>query len=123
MGAKQLTKDIQEQIIEVLDEYRALRVQQKNKDERREAGIFDLFPIINKDEAQEKRDELKVRQIDRVLQEGLDAIERKIIEEKYLSPIENNDINIYMELGIKRWKYYKKKQAAIINIAKALGII
>ncbi|BAU28974.1 ArpU family phage transcriptional regulator [Aneurinibacillus soli] len=123
MAAEQLGKCVQDEVIELLNEYRVLKVQQKNKTEREVAGVIDLFPTLSQDEESEKRSELKFRQIERALQEGLDTIERKIIEEKYLSSVETNDIDIFIGLGIKRWKYYKKKNAAITNIAKALGII
>ncbi|WP_309304450.1 hypothetical protein [Brevibacillus laterosporus] len=50
-------------------------------------------------------------------------MERKIIEEKYLSPIRVNDINVYLDLGLTKDQYYIKKGEAISQIATALGII
>jgi len=34
-----------------------------------------------------------------------------------------NDLNIYLELGLKKDMYYMKKRSAILNLATALGMI
>lgn len=127
MNAKQLTffsdineKEVQNVIIRELRHYRALKVQIENKREQTEAGIVDLFPSVRK---QDRLNELKVKQIERALECSLDFIENRIIEMKYFTSHETNDIYIYMELGLKKGKYYEKKRAAIYRLATALGII
>lgn len=113
-------KEVQATVIDELKEYRALKVKIQNQKERQEAGIVGLFPILRTSDIE---NELKVKQIDRALAGSLDYIERRIIELKYLSTKEENDLNIYLELGIKKDKYYRKKRSAIKNLATALGII
>lgn len=127
MGAKQLSfleevneKDVQDIVIEELKNYRALKVQMENKREREMAGIVDLFPSLRQ---ADKENELKVRQIDRALENSLDATERIIVEQKYIDSKELTDMYIYTELGLKKGKYYEKKRLAIFRIATALGII
>ncbi|WP_422785189.1 ArpU family phage packaging/lysis transcriptional regulator [Sporosarcina globispora] len=113
-------KEIQETLIKELKDYRALKVKLENLKERREAGVIDPFPsLLNSDIL----DELKVKQIERGLKESLDPIERGIIELKYLNHREINDIEIFMSLGLKKGKYYAKKNEAIRRLSKALGII
>jgi len=53
----------------------------------------------------------------------LDPIEREIIERKLLSNSPDIDISVYMDIGIKKEKFYKKKQSAQLKLAKVLGII
>ncbi|MEZ2732750.1 ArpU family phage packaging/lysis transcriptional regulator [Aneurinibacillus aneurinilyticus] len=127
MGAKQLSfleevneKNVQDIVIEELKNYRALKVQMENKREREMAGIVDLFPSLRQ---ADKENELKVRQIDRALENSLDATERIIVEQKYIDSKELTDMYIYTELGLKKGKYYEKKRLAIFRIATALGII
>jgi ArpU family phage transcriptional regulator len=127
MNAKQLVffedideKEVQNLIIRELRHYRALKVQIENKREREEAGIIDLFPSVRQ---QDLLNELKVKQIERALENSLDYIERKIIEMKYFTSLDTKDVNIYLELGLKKGKYYEKKRAAIYRLATALGII
>lgn len=113
-------KAVQNLLIIELKDYRALKVQIENKREQNEAGVINLFPSLRK---QDKLNELKVRQIDRALENSLDFIERRIIEMKYFTSQDTKDINIYLELGLKKGKYYEKKRAAIYSLATALGII
>jgi ArpU family phage transcriptional regulator len=101
-------------------DYRALKVQLENRQEQEQASVVDLFPEIR---SPNQENELKVNQIERALNQSLDAIEKKIIELKYLSSVETNDLNIYLELGLKKGKYYEKKRAAVYHVATALGII
>ncbi|CAI8860569.1 hypothetical protein EMIT0133MI5_50168 [Bacillus velezensis] len=61
--------------------------------------------------------------MDRALENCLDQDERSIIEEKYLSPRKIKDLEIMIELGLKRDKFYQVKRQAICNIATSLGII
>lgn len=68
--------------------------------------------------------ELKVKQMDRApLENCLDEDERSILEKKYLSSRKIKDLEIMIELGLKRDKFYQVKRQAICNIATALGII
>lgn len=127
MGAEQLTllepvdeKLVRQTVIRELKNYRALKVQLANKKEREGAGVVGLFPVLRKED---NLAELKVKQIERALQNAIDSIERKIIELKYLSLYEINDLNIIIELGIKKGRYYEKKKTAILRIATALGVI
>jgi ArpU family phage transcriptional regulator len=127
MNAKQLKfftdideKEVQNLIIGELREYRALKVQIENKKEQEVAGVINLFPSVRQ---QDRLNELKVKQIERALENSLDFIERRIIEMKYFTSEETKDINIYLELGLKKGKYYEKKRAAIYRLATALGII
>ncbi|KIL72530.1 ArpU family phage packaging/lysis transcriptional regulator [Bacillus badius] len=127
MNAKQLKffrdideKEVQNLIIGELRDYRALKVQIENKKEQEAAGVINLFPSVRE---QDRLNELKVKQIERALENSLDFIERKIIEMKYFTSHETKDINIYLELGLKKGKYYEKKRAAIYRLATALGVI
>lgn len=113
-------KEVQNLIIRELRHYRALKVQIENKKEQLEAGVIDLFPAVRK---QDRINELKVKQIERALENSLDFFERKIVEMKYFTSQEVNDIEIYLELGLKKGKYYEKKRTAIYRLATALGII
>lgn len=115
-----IEKEIQETLIKELKDYKALKVKQENFKECQEAGVIVPFPsLLNNNTI----DELKVRQIERSLRESLDSIERGIIELKYLNHREINDLEIFMTLGIKKGKYYTKKNEAIRRLSKALGII
>lgn len=129
MIAKQITlftqelneKEIINLTINELKNYRALKVQIENRIEQKNAGVINLFPSVRKED--QMKNELKVKQIERALEQSLDYTERKIVDMKYLSSHEVNDINIYLELGLKKGKFYEKKRAAILTIATALGII
>ncbi|GAB1533693.1 hypothetical protein YSY22_51160 [Brevibacillus formosus] len=57
------------------------------------------------------------------MQYSLDEIERRIVEEKYLSTSRVKDINVYLDLGLTKDQYYTKKKDAIRQIATALGMI
>ncbi|MGR9544854.1 ArpU family phage packaging/lysis transcriptional regulator [Priestia megaterium] len=127
MGVEQLTllepvdeKLVRQTVIKELKNYRALKVQLANKKEREDVGVVNLFPFLRKED---NLAELKVKQIERALEFSLDEIEREIIQIKYLGSKQTKDINIYLDLGIKKEKYYEKKGAAILNIATSLGII
>ncbi|MFF0831005.1 ArpU family phage packaging/lysis transcriptional regulator [Brevibacillus sp. NPDC003359] len=127
MGAEQLSfldpvneKAVRKAVVKELKAYKALRVAVQNKQEQEQEGVTNLFPSLQKSET---KNEVKVRQIERALQFTLDEMERKIIEEKYLSPCRNNDINIYLDLGLTKDQYYIKKRDAIFQIATALRII
>ncbi|MEK5502047.1 ArpU family phage packaging/lysis transcriptional regulator [Bacillus sp. FSL M8-0168] len=110
-------KEIRNTIIRELKKYKALKVQLENRKEREATGMNNLFPQLRDQHS------LKVCQMDRALKQSLDDDELKIIEAKYLSPEKIKDIEIYMEMGLKKDKYYQIKRQAIYNLATALGII
>ncbi len=127
MGCEQLNmfgevndKEVRSVVIKELRLYKALKVQIANLEERTEQGVINLYPTIRKISAE---NHLKVQQMDRALAHSLDVEERKIIEMKYLSGERNKDITIYMDLGMKKDRYYELKQQAIRYLATALGII
>ncbi|MBY0052960.1 ArpU family transcriptional regulator [Brevibacillus agri] len=113
-------REVRKAVIKELKAYKALRVAVQNKQEQAENGIDQLFPRLHQSET---KNDLKARQIERALQYSLDEIERKIIEEKYLSPARVNDINVYLDLGLTKDQYYIKKREAIFQLATALRII
>lgn len=113
-------REVRNAVIRELKAYKALRVAVQNKQELEEKGIGQLFPRL---QPTETINELKARQIERALQYSLDEIERRIIEEKYLSTSRVKDINVYLELGLTKDQYYESKKDAIAQIAKALGMI
>ncbi|CAG9621095.1 ArpU family phage packaging/lysis transcriptional regulator [Sutcliffiella rhizosphaerae] len=108
-------------VVKELKIYKALKVRQQNKMELEKNGVSEnIFPkLLEKD----KENQLKVLHMERALNKSLDSTERQIIEMKYLSPERQNDINIYMELGLQKTPYYEKKKAAIFQIASSLGMI
>ncbi|MEC0417062.1 ArpU family phage packaging/lysis transcriptional regulator [Bacillus subtilis] len=106
-------------VIKELKDYRALKVQMENKRECESAGMS-LFPSLRDSH---NINELKVKQMERALQNSLDDLERLIIEKKYLTASAVKDISIYMDLGIKKNTYYELKKRAIYRLATALGII
>lgn len=112
-------KEVRKLVIKELKNYRAAKVQLENKRECDEAGVA-LFPSLRNSS---DINELKVKQIERALNNSLDEDERLIIEKKYLSAGRVKDINIYMELNMNKDPYYELKRSAINNIATALGII
>ncbi|WP_409291482.1 ArpU family phage packaging/lysis transcriptional regulator [Peribacillus sp. SCS-37] len=113
-------KALNKLIIAELKQYRILKVQLENIQERERAGIVDLFPSVR-----ETGDTsyLKVLQIQRALEESLDPLERELIEKKYLGQRDPTDLEVYLELGIKKAKYYAKKKDALKALATALGVI
>ena len=114
-------KEVRSLVVKELKKYKALKIQLENKKEQMENGIEgDLFPKLLNNDLQNK---LKVIQIERVLNNSLDSVERQIIELKYLSNERQNDLNIYLELGLQKKPYYEKKKTAIFMIASSLGII
>ncbi|QDX92049.1 ArpU family transcriptional regulator [Brevibacillus laterosporus] len=113
-------KAVRRTVAKELKNFKALRVAVQNKKEQAESGIEQLFPRLHQTET---KNTLKAQQIERALKYSLDEIERKIIEEKYLSPTQVNDINVYLDLGLTKDQYYIKKREAISQIATALGII
>lgn len=112
-------KAVRKIVIKELKNYRALKVQLENKKECSSTGI-NIFPSLRDSFTV---NELKVKQMERALKNSLDDEERLIIEKKYLTAAKVKDINIYIELGMKKDTYYEIKQRAILRIATALGII
>lgn len=114
-------REVRSLVVKELKKYKALKVRMQNKKEQSENGIdSDLFPKLLDNELENK---LKFNQIERALSNSLDSIERKIIEMKYLSTERQNDLNIYLELGLQKTPYYEKKKTAIFQLATSLGII
>lgn len=102
-----------------LKEYKALKVQMENRKELVKNGVSDIFPVLIDSS---KANELKVAQIERAL-ETLDHTERQIIEMKYLGNEKRTDLDIYLDLCLRKDVFYKKKKSAIFMIASSLGII
>ncbi|MFS0562745.1 ArpU family phage packaging/lysis transcriptional regulator [Terribacillus sp. 179-K 1B1 HS] len=97
-----------------------MKVQIENRKEQEKEGVVGLFPTLRH---ADRLNEIKVRQMDRALDGSLDFIERQTIGMKYLNSTEINDLNIFMELGITKAKYYQKKKQALFRLATALGMI
>lgn len=112
-------REVRKLVIRELKDYRALKVQIENKNERVSAGV-NLFPSLRNSHV---INELKVKQIERALNDSLDEEELLIIKKKYLTSVKTKDIEIYLELGFKKDTYYEVKNRAINRIATALGII
>jgi ArpU family phage transcriptional regulator len=114
-------KKIRSIVVKELKKYKALKIQQQNKQELNEKGIQgNIFPKLFENDVE---NELKVIQMERALNNSLDQIERQIIEMKYLSLEKQNDLNIYLDLGLQKTAYYEKKKVAIFMVASSLGII
>ncbi|ASZ59918.1 ArpU family transcriptional regulator [Bacillus subtilis] len=113
-------KEVRNTVIKELKTYRSLKIQAENRKEQKEKGVIGLFPQLRKSS---EYNELKVKQMDRALKHCLDQDEYSIIEKKYLYPEKIKDLEIMIELGLKRDKFYQVKRQAIYNIATALGII
>ncbi|WP_306008312.1 ArpU family transcriptional regulator [Bacillus sp. MMSF_3353] len=112
-------KEIRPFVIEVLRDYRVLKVKFQNIQERTEFGAELLFPELRKS----TDDEIRYRQLKRAFEEALDEDEQQILEMKYMNHKELNDEYIYTVLGMKKGKFYRKKKTAVRNVAKALGMI
>jgi ArpU family phage transcriptional regulator len=114
-------KQIRSTVVKELKKYKALKIQQQNKLELNENGIQGhIFPKLLENDVE---NELKVIQMERALNNSLDHVERQIIEKKYLSLERQNDLNIYLDLGLQKTPYYEKKKVAIFMLASSLGII
>ncbi|HFU4567768.1 MULTISPECIES: ArpU family phage packaging/lysis transcriptional regulator [Bacillus] len=127
MGAEQLCllpgideKQVRNALIKELKVYRALKVKEENRKEQEANGATGLFPSLRN---QEVLNELKVRQIERALENSLDEIEQDIIRMKYLTSRVVKDLEVCEELGLKKDRYYKLKKQATFNLSTALGII
>ncbi|MBK5459245.1 MULTISPECIES: ArpU family phage packaging/lysis transcriptional regulator [Peribacillus] len=114
-------KKVRSLVAKELKLYKALKIRQQNKRELDENGITNhIFPKLLDNDAE---NEFKVIHMERTLNNSLDQIEQQIIEMKYLGQERQNDIYIYMELGLQKTRYYEKKKQAIFMIAQTLGII
>jgi ArpU family phage transcriptional regulator len=111
---------VRTEVVKALIEYRALKVQTENMQERMAAGVTNLYPSVR---GISPLNEMKVKQMNRALKYSLNEDERLIIEKKYLSGVKVKDIQIYLELGLDKDRYYEIKRSAISLIATALGII
>lgn len=113
-------KQVRNALIKELKVYRALKVKEENRKEQEANGATGLFPSLRN---QEVLYALKVRQIERALENSLDEIEQDIIHMKYLSSRFVKDLEVCEELGLKKDRYYKLKKQATFNLSTALGII
>ncbi|MEK4020371.1 ArpU family phage packaging/lysis transcriptional regulator [Bacillus sp. FSL K6-3176] len=113
-------KQVRNALIKELKVYRALKVKEENRKEQEANGATGLFPSLRN---QEVLNELKVRQIERALENSLDEIEQDIIRMKYLTSRAVKDLEVCEELGLKKDRYYKLKKQATFNLSTALGII
>lgn len=113
-------KQLQKIIGDELKRYVTAKVQIENKKELDAAGIDTLFPSFRSE--YKNLNELKVKHIDRAI-EALDVIERQIIELKYLQLDNPTDTYVYMEIGITKTEFYRKKKSAIVSIATSLSIM
>lgn len=111
---------VRSEVVKALIEYRALKVQRENMQERLAADALNLYPSVRKINP---LNELKVRQMERALNQSLNEEERQIIQKKYLSGVKIKDIQVYVDLGLDKDRYYEIKRSAINLIATALGII
>ncbi|MGE8203979.1 ArpU family phage packaging/lysis transcriptional regulator [Heyndrickxia sp. NPDC080065] len=111
---------VRSEVINALIEYRALKVQNENIQERIEVGATNLYPSIREVDPLNK---IKVSQMERSLKHSLNEDERSLLERKYLSGVRVKDIEVYNDLGLDKDKYYEIKRSAIFNLATALGII
>ncbi|WP_243526858.1 ArpU family transcriptional regulator [Bacillus pseudomycoides] len=109
---KETEKKVQKEVINILKEYRVLKIYFENAVEQKREGVI-LFPRISD---MESLNRMKFEQIERVLCNGLDEDQRNIITIKYLSNKKYNDDYIYDKLLMNRDKFYKRKK-------RALGII
>ncbi|XLP26008.1 ArpU family phage packaging/lysis transcriptional regulator (plasmid) [Bacillus toyonensis] len=116
---KKTEKKVQQEVVKILKDYRALKVCLENKAEQKREGVSP-FPEIRDTK---HINEIKFRQVERVLNYGLDEDEVNIIKLKYLSNKKFTDDYIYNELLIKKDPYYIKKKNAVRLIATALGMI
>ncbi|PEM28965.1 ArpU family transcriptional regulator [Bacillus wiedmannii] len=112
-------KEIRPFVIEVLRDYRVLKVKFQNIQERTEFGVELLFPELRKS----TDDEIRYRQLKRAFEEALDEDEQRVLQAKYMSGKEVNNDYLATMLGMKEGKFYRKRKSGIINFAKALNMI
>ncbi|WP_369355661.1 ArpU family phage packaging/lysis transcriptional regulator [Lysinibacillus capsici] len=110
-------KQVQKEVISILKEYRALKMRFNNEVEQ--DGIS-LFPELRNSRTM---NQIKVKQIEKVLNDLLDEDELRIINMKYLNNKRLKDEIIYEEIGLYKNAYYAKKRTALRLIATSLGII
>lgn len=117
-------KQIRKLVIEELRDYKALKVKMENQREQKDAGmvLFSSFKQGLKMDESIRPDKLKVQQVERALA-SIDSVERLIVEKKYLASEEVNDVDIFVDIGIKKGKYYEKKKSALLRLAIGFGII
>ncbi|MBK5492200.1 ArpU family transcriptional regulator [Bacillus sp. TH13] len=125
MGQRQLIdeKEIRPYVIETLQDYRVLKVKYQNRQERTAFGVELLFPELRTNKEEENQDYLRYIQIKRTLDEALDEDQKSILEMKYMNIKSLNDDYIYTVLGLHKRTFYRKRKAAVLSVAKALGMI
>lgn len=112
-------KEIRPFVIEVLRDYRVLKVKFQNIQEQTEFGAELLFPELRKS----TDDEIRYRQLKRAFEEALDKDEQRVLQAKYMSGKEVNNDYLATTLGMKEGKFYRKRKSGILNFAKALNMI
>ncbi|MBJ8078473.1 MULTISPECIES: ArpU family transcriptional regulator [Bacillus cereus group] len=110
-------KKAQKEVVNILKEYQALKM--RLEDELTQDNI-NVFPELRDSKEICK---LKVRRIEKVLNEILDTDERNIIMMKFLTNKNLKDSYVQNELMLSNSYFYQKKKNAIKLIAIALGII
>ncbi|WP_254610027.1 MULTISPECIES: ArpU family transcriptional regulator [unclassified Bacillus (in: firmicutes)] len=73
-------KEMRRLVVNELKNYKALRVRMKNQEEQMQAECAVFFPKMKED----KKHEIRFKQIERALQNTLDNDHRQIIELKYM---------------------------------------
>lgn len=89
-------KEIRPFVIEVLRDYRVLKVKFQNIQEQTEFGTELLFPELRKS----TDDEVRYRQLKRAFEDALDEDEQRVLQAKYMSGKEVNNDYLATVLGI-----------------------
>ncbi|MED1014672.1 ArpU family transcriptional regulator [Bacillus mycoides] len=110
-------KKAQKEVVNILKEYQALKMRLEYELTQ---GNINVFPELRDSKEICK---LKVRRIEKVLNEILDTDERNIIMMKFLTNKNLKDSYVQNELMLSNSYFYQKKKNAIKLIAIALGII
>lgn len=107
------------EIANILKYYKALCVWIINKQELEDNGIDYLFPCLIDKRAEELK-LLTYKAINKAISE-MDDTERLIIHKKFLSTSKITDKDIYLEIGVKKDKYYQIKKSAVNKIVEELN--
>ncbi|MGN4668099.1 ArpU family transcriptional regulator [Bacillus cereus group sp. MYBK234-1] len=112
-------KELRSFVIKELKKSKVLHVLFSNQRERREVGVDILFPELRKIDIHE----LKYRQLHRAFEHALDQDEQRILKIIYMIATELNGDYIYTVLGMKRGRFYRKRNLEILNFVTELEII
>ncbi len=116
---RETEKKIQKEVVSILKSYCALKVCYENELEQKRAGVTLFTELLDTKQV----NQMKLRQIERTLQNSLDKDEYSIIQMKYLNNKKLKDDYIYTNLLMTRDTFYRKKKSAFYLIAMSLGII